>query len=198
MASPAQAVSQCAGFADVLTSDNYCPAVQWMQQRSITVGCTDTAHFCPAQTVTRASMALFMKRMSDTVQPQFQHVTDQGIVETVNVVACQTPDFDVGGYVHVATAQASASVWYAAASASLRLQLVYSTDAGATWNDGATNWTSTGYYGRSAAASSLAVPQYFQPHTLVRYGLKGFYDGTIYFFDCELQVRYENYNGALF
>jgi hypothetical protein len=63
--------ANCDTFTDVQTTDSYCPAVQWLKNRQITLGCTSTTLYCPADTVTRASMALFMNRLGVALTPQF-------------------------------------------------------------------------------------------------------------------------------
>ncbi len=55
----------CAGFVDVSDADTeYCAAVTYLRNTGITLGC-DATHYCPADSVTRLQMALFMKRMAD-------------------------------------------------------------------------------------------------------------------------------------
>ena len=64
---PARA-QQCDVFTDVASADSFCPAVQWLKNRSITSGCTQTA-YCPNSDVTRAKMALFMNRLGVALTP---------------------------------------------------------------------------------------------------------------------------------
>ncbi len=55
----------CDGFVDVDGADSaYCPAVTFMKDRGITLGCSDAAHYCPNDFVTRLQMALFMNRLA--------------------------------------------------------------------------------------------------------------------------------------
>src|SRR5437899_5273006 len=58
----------CGTFTDVLAADGICPDVLWMKTRGITLGCTAT-QYCPNTAVTRASMALFMHRLGNALQP---------------------------------------------------------------------------------------------------------------------------------
>ena len=60
----------CAGFTDVLDTDLFCPNVQWLKNRSITLGCTSSTLYCPTDTVTRLSMAAFMNRLGTALTPQ--------------------------------------------------------------------------------------------------------------------------------
>jgi subtilisin family serine protease len=57
---PAATVS--AVFDDVPVDASYGPAVNWLAENGITLGCTPTS-YCPAGTVTRAEMAAFLWRL---------------------------------------------------------------------------------------------------------------------------------------
>jgi hypothetical protein len=62
---------QCQGFGDVLQSDTLvCPAVEWVKNRSVTLGCGDGSNYCPNNNVTRAQMALFMQRLGKALSPE--------------------------------------------------------------------------------------------------------------------------------
>jgi len=50
------------GFDDVAPDASYRPAVDWLAETGITLGCTATT-YCPAGTVTRAEMAAFLWRL---------------------------------------------------------------------------------------------------------------------------------------
>ena len=69
-ASGAAVAANCDTFTDVQTTDTFCPAVQWLKNRQITLGCTSTTLYCPTDTVSRASMALFMNRLGIALTPQ--------------------------------------------------------------------------------------------------------------------------------
>jgi hypothetical protein len=49
-------------FDDVPADATYSPAVDWLAETGITLGCTATS-YCPAGTVTRAEMAAFLWRL---------------------------------------------------------------------------------------------------------------------------------------
>ncbi len=51
----------CAGFTDVDSANTYCPAVTYLKDKGITLGCTGTM-YCPNDYVTRLQMALFLQR----------------------------------------------------------------------------------------------------------------------------------------
>ncbi len=56
------AASTTAGFSDVPAGASYGPAVDWLAEAGITLGCS-TTEFCPEGTVTRAEMAAFLWRL---------------------------------------------------------------------------------------------------------------------------------------
>lgn len=64
----------CAGFTDVQDTDTFCTAVEWLKNRSITLGCTSPTLYCPGDAVSRASMALFLNRLGTALTPQLTFV----------------------------------------------------------------------------------------------------------------------------
>ncbi|MGZ8812097.1 MAG: PQQ-dependent sugar dehydrogenase, partial [Thermoanaerobaculia bacterium] len=60
--------ASCGGFTDVTGTDSYCDTVEWLRNRSITAGCAAN-QYCPADVVTRASMALFQHRLGAAISP---------------------------------------------------------------------------------------------------------------------------------
>ncbi|MDH5286928.1 MAG: S-layer homology domain-containing protein [Betaproteobacteria bacterium] len=58
-----------AGFTDVLQSNQFCPEVEWVRNRSITLGCGAGTAYCPNDPVTRLQMAIFLKREGDKLTP---------------------------------------------------------------------------------------------------------------------------------
>lgn len=73
LAFSASAAAQCGGFTDTpddgTSPTSFCPGVQWVKNRSITVGCTSTTLFCPGNNVTRLQMATFMHRIGKALTP---------------------------------------------------------------------------------------------------------------------------------
>ncbi len=57
-----QLATVSATFNDVAVDDSYGPAVDWLAETGITLGCTATT-YCPTGTVTRAEMAAFLWRL---------------------------------------------------------------------------------------------------------------------------------------
>ena len=60
----------CVGFTDVPAASPFCPNVEWMKNRGITIGCTSTTLYCPTDVVTRLSMAVFMNRLGKALTPE--------------------------------------------------------------------------------------------------------------------------------
>ena len=59
----------CAGFGDVADTDIFCPNVQWLKNRAITLGC-DASNYCPGAAITRLQMAAFMNRLGTVLTPR--------------------------------------------------------------------------------------------------------------------------------
>jgi hypothetical protein len=145
--SGAAAAAACAGFTDVDSASGFCPSVQWLRNRGITVGCTPTL-YCPADAVTRLEMAAFMNRLGNALEPVFVHATEKGASAAVNTgdtVVCKTSPYAVTNYPRVATAS---TMFYheSGYTENVNTKVRYSTNGGTTWNDfgdfysGAGNW----------------------------------------------------------
>ena len=93
----------CAGFSDVSSTHPQCGNVDWIRNRSITLGCTSTSVFCPTDFVTRLQMAAFMNRIGTALTPQ-QLVAESALtapqldLDTAPVACSTTPQFVVAGY----------------------------------------------------------------------------------------------------
>lgn len=72
---PNAMAAPCAGFTDVDSASPFCPSVEWIKNRGVTVGCTAT-EYCPDLSTTRLAMATFMKRLGDRLSPTILRVTD--------------------------------------------------------------------------------------------------------------------------
>ena len=62
------AAQPCGPFVDVDQDDVFCSDVLWMRNHNVTLGCTATT-YCPSENVTRAQMALFMRRLASSMIP---------------------------------------------------------------------------------------------------------------------------------
>ena len=133
MAGPASA-APCAGFTDVDSASGFCPNVEWLKNRSITLGCTSATLFCPGDAVSRLAMAAFLNRLGNALQPEFLHGLESNAEAAVNAggVVCQTSAHAVASYHRIASA--TAMLYHQAATAqAVVAQLVYSLDNGGNW-----------------------------------------------------------------
>jgi hypothetical protein len=130
---PAAHAAPCAGFGDVDSASPFCPAVEWIRNRGVTLGCTAST-YCPDLSVNRLSMAAFMKRLGDALTPQA--LTAEAVPGAIDldagVVVCQTADLAVTGFPRTAYADVTLTAT-AAAAVTLAADLVVSTDGGANW-----------------------------------------------------------------
>jgi hypothetical protein len=133
---PDAAAAPCAGFTDVDSASLFCPNVEWIRNRSITLGCTSATSYCPDASVSRLAMAAFMNRLGTALTPvQLRVDTAPGAIDLdANAVVCQTGDFAVVNFPRRAYVDLSLSAT-AAADVNLAADLAYSTDAGATWTN---------------------------------------------------------------
>jgi hypothetical protein len=68
----------CSGFTDVSIGSEFCPNVDWLKNRSITLGCTSTTLYCPDDPVPRLQMAAFMNRLGNALTPVVVRVEQSG------------------------------------------------------------------------------------------------------------------------
>jgi hypothetical protein len=124
----------CSSFADVSPADMFCNAAEWLANRSVTLGCAP-GQFCPSQPVTRAAMALFLERLGTSLAPAFRYATDFFLGDfQAPAFLCSTSEYRVLGSPRIATANAAMIGSSASVLKVLSAQIVFSTDAGATWN----------------------------------------------------------------
>jgi len=115
-------------------TSQFCPNVEWLKNRAITLGCTSTTLYCPSDVVSRLAMAAFMNRLGTALTPvQFRAELGTGAINLdASSVVCASTDFAVTGYPRRAFVDAGLSAT-ATADAGFAADLVQSTDAGATW-----------------------------------------------------------------
>ena len=132
---PASALgAPCAGFSDVQDTDSFCTAVEWLKNRSITLGCASGA-YCPGDAVFRASMALFLNRLGTALTPRLESVeATLGVVDPDALpTLCPTVQIASTPYPR----QALVSVAFAGQSAGdlgYAARAMVSTDNGASWS----------------------------------------------------------------
>ena len=143
---PLPALSQsCGGFTDVSPTDFFCNNVEWIANRSVTLGCT-ASEYCPNNFVLRSQMAAFLNRLGDALGPIIQRTTDAAFNGTYDPLAVGCVSAPVAlidtptvkrDFPHQATFMATLMNYSASATKTIQGQLVFSTNGG-------TNWTSTG------------------------------------------------------
>lgn len=141
------ALAQCAGFIDVPPGGQFCQNVEWVKNRSITLGCTSTTEYCPSANVSRLQMAAFMNRLGTALTPiQLRVDASPGAVDLdTSVVVCQTAPqlidkFPRRAYIDLSmNANAAADVGFAA-------DVVVTTNGGGVWTplNAVTNRASVG------------------------------------------------------
>lgn len=132
-AAPALA-APCSGFTDVDDSSSFCPNVDWLKNRGITLGCTSATLYCPGDPVSRLAMAALLNRLGTALTPtthanEFQ---DLSLNLTGGPVVCTTGDLPITGFPR------SFMAWgFVSAKGDLNedvlVHFVRSSDGGTTW-----------------------------------------------------------------
>jgi hypothetical protein len=125
----------CSAFGDVPGNNPFCPNVDWLKNREVTLGCS-AGLYCPASDVTRSAMAAFMNRLGTALTPVMLKVEAQpgAIALGAGTVVCQTGDHDIGKFSKRAYLDAVLMA-NAAANTDFGADPVVSFDGGATWID---------------------------------------------------------------
>jgi len=126
----------CAGFTDVDDSSSFCPNVEWLKNRSVTLGCTSTTLYCPTDLVNRLSMAAFMNRVGTALTPAFLRKRDASTTLSLATerIVCVTDPFAVTGFPRTAIVQGMLNIYTPDAGLDVRAAVVVSTDNGTTWS----------------------------------------------------------------
>ena len=129
----ANAGPPCGGFPDVEPMSPFCPNVEWLKNRQVTLGCV-AGLYCPDDSVLRLSMAAFMNRLGTASTDVVLAVQAQPGAINLDTppVVCQTTDFAVVDFPRLATVDAVFS-GQGAATVSFITEAVASFDAGTTW-----------------------------------------------------------------
>lgn len=131
---PAQA-APCAGFTDVDSTDPFCPNVEWLKNRKVTLGCTPST-YCPAQPVTRLSMALFMNRLAVALTPTDLPASTASAAPldlSVPRVICPTAVYATTDYPRRAYASGTVNLAGPTAGVNIKTEVVVSYNGGAAW-----------------------------------------------------------------
>lgn len=131
---PASA-QNCVGFTDVLATDPFCPNVEWMRNRAITLGCTTTT-YCPTDPVSRLGMAAFMNRLGTALTPAFLRKRDITL-GALNYVGqqnlCATDALTISDYPRTAIVRGLVNLYTPDGGMDVKAWVVYSTDGGTSW-----------------------------------------------------------------
>ncbi len=126
----------CAGFTDVDTSSVFCPNVDWLKNRAITLGCTSATLFCPSDFVSRLSMAAFMNRLGVALTPAIAYNEASGLafdLDSPPAAVCPTPSIASATFPRAAQVAAVLTAQLAVTPATVALKIVQSTDNGLNW-----------------------------------------------------------------
>jgi hypothetical protein len=123
----------CAGFADVDSASAFCPSVEWVRNRGVTLGCGGGV-YCPNDAVTRLSMAAFLNRLGTALTPvQLRFDAATGAIDLdANPVVCQTVDQPIAGFPRRVVVDLAFAAT-AAFDTNVAADLVKSTNGGASW-----------------------------------------------------------------
>jgi hypothetical protein len=123
----------CTPFTDVDQASPFCPNVQWMKNRGVTLGCTPTL-YCPNNLTTRLQMALFMNRLGNVLSgtPQVVAVPSISLTGAATEVVCQSADQAAANYERHVTVDGVLS-GEGGGSGEYTLEPVASVDGGANW-----------------------------------------------------------------
>jgi hypothetical protein len=131
-----EAAATCAGFSDVPSISGFCPSIEWVRNRSITLGCVSSTLYCPSQAVNRLAMAAFLNRLGVALTPVELAAVDPPGPRLLagNPVLCSTSDFVVTGFPRRAYVNGGVNLSAPGANVVVQALLVISLDAGSTWS----------------------------------------------------------------
>ena len=170
---PVVSAAPCAGFTDLDDSSGFCNNVQWLVNRSITLGCTASL-YCPYDSVSRLQMALFLTRLgTNALTPTFlESVGGSSALTLVNgPVVCQLPDYTVTNFPRTARGHATFGA-RSGSPADVAVQFVESTDSGATWTPVSINQSLSSDAQSYHALAVLLPPRALDVGVAYRYGLR--------------------------
>lgn len=201
---PLASAAPCAGFTDVDDTSQFCPNVEWLKNRQITLGCTSATAYCPNDVVTRLSMAAFLNRLANALTP----ASEGGIVPSSGTdldampLLCQQPQFPVTGFRRLAHGHAIAVVGGLVGPAQVGVTFVESTDNGATYVPVSPTHGVDVQLSAPATVAIILPPRTLQVGSSYRYSLRlnrlggAPVAGTDISISCEIKIFFENRNGA--
>jgi hypothetical protein len=171
---PLAHAAPCAGFTDVDSTSVFCPNVEWIKNRLVTLGCGANL-YCPDEAVTRLSMAAFLNRLGTALTPVPLGI--EGAPGALDLdlapVVCPTADYAVADFPRRADVDANFS-GAAPTPVNVTAVLVKSLDAGTTWTPLSTAQGTTlmGAGGGGWGSVSQAGSTDLDVGQSVRFGLK--------------------------
>jgi hypothetical protein len=194
----------CNGFSDVTPAASFCNATEWLANRGITLGCV-AGQYCPNDSVTRASMALFMQRLGAALTPT--RLFAEALATPAWLTAPATPEVmcQTADYVPAFAQRAAIQVQFygrTTDTAEPWLLPVYSLDAGATWIFASGIYTIAATTGAgTVAVTSESFNLDLQPGKAYRFGTRVFRNSGVGnfvsgFTACKTAVNIINRNSA--
>ena len=123
----------CAGFGDVLATNPFCPNVEWVKNRGVTLGCGDGTNYCPDDPVSRLAMAAFMNRLGNALTPKFvrkRDLTLGALNFTGQQTVCVTDAEVITGYPRSAIVRGLVNLYTPDGGMDIKAWVVYSADGG--------------------------------------------------------------------
>jgi hypothetical protein len=175
VAAQSVAAAPCAGFDDVDTGSVFCPNVDWLKNRAITLGCTPATNYCPSAIVNRLSMAAFMNRLGVALTPSIVYSEGSGAtfdLDAAPAAVCATASIAAETFPRSAHVGAVLTARFDATSAVAALKVVQSTDGGTTWTPLNAIPTSFGGAAKWANAAAWKGAVSLDPGASYRFGLR--------------------------
>ena len=123
----------CAGFTDLTDTNTFCPNVDWLKNRKVTLGCGNGTTYCPNDYVTRLQMAAFMNRLGVALTPFVLTATQRVIAPDPFVMMCETADVPLTDFRRFMSAVSTLLVEPGADATQISTRPMFSTDGGQNW-----------------------------------------------------------------
>ena len=192
----------CVGFTDIDDTNPFCPNVEWLRNRAVTLGCTTTSEYCPSAAVSRLAMAAFLNRLGRALSPTKLYGESNGDaldLDAPPAVVCPTETIPLVDYPRAAKAGAVMSANFAG-TGTVALKLVVSTDGGASWSAMHSHAASAGGANRWVNAAVWKGDYPVAPGASYRFGLHasrtGSGSGDAGAWNCQLEVVVTSRTGA--
>ncbi len=163
--------ANCGGFTDVVVGDLHCNSVEWLRNRSISLGCNAT-QYCAGDLAARGAMALFQHRLGMAITPRhdFTEASGGALALDAEPVLCMTADIPPVSYPRDVEALYALST-LSTGALTIGVTLVASRNGGATWEP----VTLTRMRAQTAAAAWRSTSSHgvttVNPGNAIRFGL---------------------------